>query len=63
VVLTDVSEVRIASIFRVEGKNKKILKPRNSEGKCNTSTRRHILETNFFIVTAMKTSNLTNEYI
>jgi hypothetical protein len=27
-VLTDVSEERIASIFRVEGKNKKIRKPR-----------------------------------
>jgi hypothetical protein len=55
VVLTDVSEERIASIFRVKGKNKKIRKRRNSESRYK--------QTAFFIVTAVKTSNLTNLFL
>jgi uncharacterized protein (DUF2342 family) len=39
VVLTDVSEERIASIFRIEGKNKKIHKRRNSESRCKQTVR------------------------
>jgi hypothetical protein len=34
VVLTDISEERIASTFRVEGKNKRICMRRNSESRC-----------------------------
>jgi hypothetical protein len=63
VVLTDVSEESIASIFRVEGKIRKSAREasvRNVKSKLHGATSK---KTAFFIVTAVKTSNLTNPKI
>jgi hypothetical protein len=53
VVLTDVSVERIASIFRVEGKIRKSAREASVRDGATSQ------KTSFFIVTAVKTSNLT----
>jgi alpha-galactosidase/6-phospho-beta-glucosidase family protein len=62
VVLTDISEERMASIFRVEDKKMEMI--RSSETLVNTiSTRPTSQKTAFFVVTSVKTSNLTDQHV
>jgi hypothetical protein len=64
VVFTDVSEERIASIFRVEGKIRKSARKASvRDVKSRLLHGATSQKTAFFIVTAVKTSNLTQRII